>query len=274
MQSTVLHAVELQGNRSGMATTLSNKTTSARATARYTSIVRPILDAAIDLCQGSEELRFGEPVACVYNPLTYAWASHKRYVERFAGGPKQAVFMGMNPGPWGMAQTGVPFGEVAMVRDWLGIHERIDRPPMEHAKRPIEGFACTRSEVSGRRIWGLFQDRFTSASRFFRNHYVANYCPLVFMETSGRNRTPDKLPVAEAAPLYAICDHHLVRVVELLKPRWLIAVGAFAHRRAAEALHGHDVQIARILHPSPANPAAHRDWAGQVTSELQRLGIW
>ena len=34
---------------------------------------------------------------------------------------KRVVFLGMNPGPFGMAQVGVPFGEVAAVRDWLRI---------------------------------------------------------------------------------------------------------------------------------------------------------
>jgi len=42
----------------------------------------------------------------------------------------------MNPGPWGMAQTGVPFGEINAVKDWLGINAEVDKPQKQHPKRP------------------------------------------------------------------------------------------------------------------------------------------
>ena len=81
----------------------------------------------------------------------------------------------MNPGPFGMVQTGVPLGEIAAVRDWMGIEATVEKPATENPKRPIEGFACTRSEVSGRRLWGLFAERFGTAEAFFTDHFVANY---------------------------------------------------------------------------------------------------
>ncbi|MDX1649779.1 MAG: single-stranded DNA-binding protein, partial [Myxococcota bacterium] len=71
------------------------------------------------LCRDLEGLSFGPPVTHVYNPLLYARRSWERYLERFGGGRRRVVFLGMNPGPFGMAQTGVPFGSVAFVRDWL-----------------------------------------------------------------------------------------------------------------------------------------------------------
>ena len=73
-------------------------------------------------------LEFGEPVTRVYNPLHYARRSHELYLRRFGGGSKEVVLVGMNPGPFGMAQTGVPFGDVSMVRDWMGIEAPVDRP--------------------------------------------------------------------------------------------------------------------------------------------------
>jgi single-strand selective monofunctional uracil DNA glycosylase len=182
----------------------------------------------------------------------------------------------MNPGPWGMAQTGVPFGEVAAVRDWLGISEPVDRPGREHPKRPVEGFACSRSEVSGRRLWGLFRERFKTADRFFGDHFVVNYCPLVFMEQSARNRTPDKLPATERVSLDQACDRHLQSIVSSLQPEFVVGVGAYAEkclRRVLEAS-GHDARLARILHPSPASPAANQDWAGKATDQLQQAGVW
>jgi single-strand selective monofunctional uracil DNA glycosylase len=220
-------------------------------------------------------LRFAEPVTHIYNPLDYAWPMHELYLRRFAAGRKRVLFLGMNPGPFGMAQTGVPFGQIAAVRDWLGLEAEIGRPPNEHLKRPVYGLACTRSEISGERLWGLFAQRFGSADRFFAGHFVANYCPLAFMEETGRNRTPDKLPPREREALFARCDEHLREIVRALEPDWLIAVGDFAAKRAATNFPPNGLpRLGRILHPSPASPASNRDWAGQATRQLQELGVW
>jgi single-strand selective monofunctional uracil DNA glycosylase len=220
-----------------------------------------------------DALRFRAPVTHVYNPLDYAASCHAGYLRTYGGGRKRVIFLGMNPGPFGMAQTGVPFGEVSLVRDWLELEAAVGRPAREHPKRPIQGFACDRSEVSGRRLWGAVRDHFGTPRNFFAGHFVANYCPLVFMEASGRNRTPDKLPPSERDPLFDICDRHLRRLVEILEPEWVVGVGAFAQRRALEALDGEDLQIATILHPSPANPRANRDWAGEVRRQITELGL-
>jgi single-strand selective monofunctional uracil DNA glycosylase len=237
-------------------------------------IADELVRAARQLRAAVRDLNFTAPVTRVYNPLAYAWPAHEIYLLRFGSRTKRVVFLGMNPGPFGMAQTGVPFGEVAAVRDWLGIRTRIRKPPHEHPRRPIQGFACPRSEVSGRRLWGLFARRFGTAEEFFQAHFVANYCPLAFLEKSGRNVTPDKLPAREVVPLYAACDRHLRRVVAALQPQWLIGVGDFAERRARLLFANSGVKLGRIPHPSPASPAANRDWAGQATRQLQSLGVW
>lgn len=238
------------------------------------SISDQLLAAAQRLVDAAGQLSFTEPTTHVYNPLCYAWAPYHQYLRCHGDSRKKVVFMGMNPGPFGMAQTGVPFGEIEQVRDWIGVEASVEKPAEEHPKRPIEGFACKRSEVSGRRLWGAFQERFGTAEAFFTDHFVVNYCPLVFMEASGRNRTPDKMPAGETASLYAACDQHLREVVEALQPEWLIGVGAFAEARAKEALKGVDIKFGRILHPSPASPAANRGWAEQATRQLTELGIW
>lgn len=230
--------------------------------------------AALRLADAVDRLEFAAPTTHLYNPLRYAWAGHAAYLQRYASAPKRVIFLGMNPGPYGMAQTGVPFGEIGLVRDWLGIETPIEQPSEPHPKRPVDGFACTRSEVSGRRLWGCFQARFGRPEAFFAEHFVANYCPLVFMEASGRNRTPDKLPAAEVAPLFAACDAHLRELAAALRPDWVIGVGAFAEGRAQVALAGLGLRTGRVLHPSPASPAANRDWAGQATRQLEALGVW
>jgi single-strand selective monofunctional uracil DNA glycosylase len=237
------------------------------------SAARKILSATTELTGKVSTLRFGAPVTHVYNPLEYARRPHHQYVRRFADTPKRVVYLGMNPGPFGMAQTGVPFGEVGMVRDWMGIEAPVSRPEREHPKRPVLGFACGRSEVSGARLWGAVAERYGEPERFFAEHFVANYCPLVFMDESGRNLTPDKLPARERDPLYAACDRFLRRLVRALEPAWVIGVGTFAASRAGGALRDQAVQLGTILHPSPANPRANRDWAGQVEAQLRRLGV-
>jgi single-strand selective monofunctional uracil DNA glycosylase len=228
------------------------------------------------LADDLRELEFSPPVACVYHTLDYTWEAHRLYLERFGKGRKRVVFLGMNPGPFGMAQTGVPFGEVAAVRDWMGIETAIGKPVREHPKRIIEGFACKRSEVSGRRLWGLFSDRFGEARAFFKDHFVLNYCPLVWMSESGANLTPDKLSAVEMAPVEAACQQHLREVIALMKPAFLIGVGAYAEDRLrqAAASAGSKAQVGRVLHPSPASPAANRGWAEAASRQLAALGVW
>lgn len=232
-----------------------------------------LIRTARELAREVEDIRFGPPVAHVYNPLRYAWNAHEEYLRRYGRGPKEVVLVGMNPGPWGMAQTGVPFGEVELVRSWLGIEVPVGRPPDEHPKRPVEGFACHRREVSGQRLWGWASRRFGTPKSFFERFFVANYCPLLFLELGGRNRTPDRLAAGERSQLAAVCDRALLRSVEALAPRFVVGVGKFAEDRCRRALVGMELTIGRILHPSPASPAANRDWEGQAVRELEELGI-
>ena len=236
------------------------------------SRARALRSAARRLSRDVATLRFAAPVSRVYDPLDYARRPHAAYLDAYAGSRKRVVFLGMNPGPFGMAQTGVPFGDVCAVRDFLGIVAPVGRPASEHPKRPVEGFACARSEVSGTRLWGAIAAQFGTPARFFAHHFVANYCPLLFLEASGRNRTPDKLPATERDALYRACDRHLLRLVEVLEPTWVVGIGAFAETRAREVL-GDAVRVARVLHPSPASPLAQRDWAGTVRRELRAQGV-
>jgi single-strand selective monofunctional uracil DNA glycosylase len=295
-----------------------------------------MIEAERELCVAVDRIQFTPPVAHVYNPLDYARRAHEAYLRKFANSHKRVVFLGMNPGPFGMVQTGVPFGEISAVRVWMQIAASVGEPRRKHPKRPVEGFACPRSEVSGKRLWGLFADRFGSAENFFADHFVINYCPLAFFDKDGRNLTPDKLSASQAAPLFAACDRHLHRAVEILRPEWLIGIGGFAEKRARlllaevavnknppltppkrgtepprrlsgsppwegpgvglSALGSRKIlslqpslgeavgrrtpsqmpvlKIGRILHPSPASPAANKDWARKAAAALKALGIW
>ena len=224
------------------------------------------------LARAAGGCRFGPPVSHVYNPLDYAFDAHRQYLDRYCRASAEVLLLGMNPGPFGMVQTGVPFGEVCAVRDWLGISDGVAAPERQHPKRPIDGFACPRREISGMRFWGWAQHRFGSPSAFFRRFFVWNYCPLAFMEASGRNRTPDKLPRSERDPLYVVCDRALSDIVGHVNPSLVLGVGQFGEQRARAVL-GDRVRVERILHPSPASPAANRGWAPQVERQLTDMGV-
>jgi single-strand selective monofunctional uracil DNA glycosylase len=229
------------------------------------SISRALADAVAPLC-------FAAPVACVYNPLIYARIPHEAYLRRYGGARGRVLLLGMNPGPFGMVQTGVPFGDPTMVRDFLGIDGAVERPAIEHPRRPIEGFSCRRGEISGTRLWGWARERFGDADAFFREFFVLNYCPLAFIEESGKNRTPDQLPAAERAPLFGACNTALAAAIDTLAPRLVVGIGGFAQERAI-AVAGARVPVGTILHPSPASPRANRGWAREAERELAALGV-
>ena len=232
-----------------------------------------LVEVSRALSRDVSKLQFGEPVTHVYNPLEYARRPHELYLERFGGGKKEVVLVGMNPGPFGMGQTGVPFGDVSLVRDWMGIEAPVDRPPNEHPKRPVLGFDCPRSEVSGSRLWGWAAQRFATPEQFFSRFFVINYCPLIFMESTGRNRTPDKLRAEERGALLPLCDRALRDAIDVLAPARVVGVGAWATKRARAALEGDALLIGTVLHPSPASPKANRGWALQAEQDLRSLGI-
>jgi len=249
-------------------------TSSGRARRDAAADRSPALLAIADrLSRELSALSFRSPVAFVYNPLEYARDAYAAYVARFATAPKEVVLVGMNPGPFGMAQTGVPFGEVASVRDWLGIRTAVGRPTLMHPKRPVDGFACHRSEVSGQRLWGWARRRFQTPDVFFARFFIANYCPLLFLESSGRNLPLDKLAADEQRAIAVHCDAALRETVRALSPRCVLGIGRFAERRAAVALAGLDVALGFIPHPSPASPAANRGWEAQAERAIVGCGI-
>lgn len=235
--------------------------------------LHPLESISTDLINALRPLKFGPPISHVYNPLEYARQSLRRYHTKFGSTPKEVLFLGMNPGPWGMAQTGIPFGEIQAVRDWMKIQAPVGSPRRTHPKKPVLGFACTKREVSGQRLWGWARKTFGPPGRFFKRFFVANYCPLIFIENSGRNRTPDQIRVAERRLLLEICDQALCRTVEYFKPRYVVGVGKFAEKRARAALAQHNVKIGMIAHPSPANPQANRGWEPLIEKQLAELGI-
>jgi single-strand selective monofunctional uracil DNA glycosylase len=254
--------------------------TAARAPGKAASFTEPeahpLVAAADRLAAELAGVRPAGPVSFIYNPLDYARAAHHRYLHTYGNGQKNVLFLGMNPGPFGMGQTGVPFGEVAAVMEWLGIRSGVTPPVEQHPKRPIEGFACKRSEVSGRRLWALFRTHQPDPDQFFSNHFVANYCPLLFLNERGANVTPDQLPRSARDQIDASCDRHLLSMIEILQPRHLVGVGDFARRCGLRVIKNlpDAPQVHSIIHPSPASPVANREWPDRPRRQLREAGIW
>jgi single-strand selective monofunctional uracil DNA glycosylase len=238
------------------------------------AIANEVLKASRELSNELSSIKFSSPISHVYNPLDYAWKPYEEYVKRYGNSKKEVLFLGMNPGPWGMVQTGVPFGEINTVKHWLQIEKEVRKPSIIHPKRPVMGFECTRSEISGKRLWGFFSHSFDKADDFFKQYFVANYCPLAFFKKDGRNITPDKLPAKKRDEVFGPCDYCIRKCIEAFGVQVVIGVGAFAQKRSEIAVEGLDVRVGRILHPSPSNPRANSGWAKIARQQLEGMRVW
>lgn len=241
-----------------------------------------ILRAEKQMSDSLENLSFSSPVTHVYNPHVYAWDLHEWYVKTYGDSRREILLVGMNPGPWGMAQTGVPFGQVDTVKDWLkmpaDIAQLIRSPDKVHEKRPIDGLDCKRSEVSGRRLWKEFaEEKYKTPESFFssseQGFFVHQYCPLMFLESTGRNRTPVQIRASERKPLLEICDQALLQVIQAVQPKIIGGIGAFAADRCKIVVEqaGIDARVGKLLHPSPASPAANKGWVEKFSAQLDQL---
>ena len=150
---------------------------------------------------------------------------------------------------------------------------KVGKPAKEHPKRPIVGLQLAKSEVSGSRFWGFFQTLCGHPDTFFANCFVSNYCPACFMTHTGKNITPPTFKVDVRGKLEGVCDAFLREVVQALGVEWVIGVGQYAEARARVALNGDKVKVGVVMHPSPINPAANKEWPKVMTSQLTELGV-
>ncbi|KAL1122807.1 hypothetical protein AAG570_003133 [Ranatra chinensis] len=240
---------------------------SADQLARYQTVnIFPelILQIELKLSRRLRDTDFGPSVEYVYDPLTYAYDIHSKFVRKFCLGTKEILFLGMNPGPWGMMQNGVPFGENTSVQQFLGLFGTVVKPEREHPLRPVLGLACRRSEVSGKRFWSLA--RLLGASEaevFFRHCFVYNYFPLCLIGSHGKNVTPPELKAAVQRSIESACDSALCEVISLLNVKVVIGIGRFSEKKALNVVSRaglNDVKVLFLPHPSPRNPATNKDW--------------
>ena len=209
-----------------------------------------------------------------YNPLDYAWDAHEAYLMQMGGSGARTVILGMNPGPHGMGQMGIPFAATSVVRDLLGITGiPVNQPEAADLRRPVVGLEYPREEVSGTRLWGLLAEHYGDAGAIASSVFLVNHCPLMlFSGPRAANITPDKVGGKSAQALLERCDQHLREVVVALDAQRVIGVGRFAESRARSALTDDAVEVVGCWHPSPASPLANRnagaDWRANVRAVL------
>jgi single-strand selective monofunctional uracil DNA glycosylase len=147
-----------------------------------------------------------------------------------------------------------------------------------HPKRLISGLSCTRSEVSGRRLWGLIKERYPDATSLYTEVAIMNYCPVVFVDkgATGKNITPDKIEITSRKALEKVCDSYLDDMITLIQPEFIVGIGKYAQKKGEQSIHrlNKDITVHSILHPSPANPQANKNWNEKVIKALHDYHIW
>ncbi|CAH0594158.1 unnamed protein product [Chrysodeixis includens] len=233
------------------------------------------LHLADELNLSLEQYKIPPKVQNVYNPTIYARHTFEMYIRKYCNTKKKIVYFGMNPGPWGMSQTGVPFGEITSIRDWLGISGPVEQPPSQNANRPVLGFNCTRTEISGKRFWGLFKTLCGTPEKFFESSFVYNYLPQQWMTSNGCNLTPAEFKKSEVEELYNICDPIFSKILQLYKVEIIVAIGKFCETRAKEVLKRHSlpsIQILYLPHPSP-RAVNNKNWDQTATEFLKNNNL-
>jgi len=241
------------------------------------SLSEKILSIEVELAKYLTNLNYTRsPVRYISNPIDHAHQPHKMFLEKYLDGEKSVLFLGMNPGPWGMCQTGVPFGDIMSCESFLGIVAEVNKcVPGQHPKRPILGFSCKRKEVSGSRFWTFFKSICGRPENFFKSCFVLNYCPLAFMKDSGKNIGAAELSKELRDQVNQACDVALHRILGLLNVKLVVGVGKFAEGRAKSVIKEYDLDISvgNLMHPSPINPAANKGWDKIAYTTLQDLGL-
>ena len=202
----------------------------------------------------------------VYNPLIYAWEPHKAFIELGGNKGAKTILLGMNPGPHGMGQMGIPFAATSIVRDLFKIRNLpVLQPEKIHPKRKVIGLGWHKEEISGTRLWNALIDYYGTTENIFSKVFVVNHCPLMFFKgVNATNVTPDKIPGETIKKIIQRCDIYLKDIVEIMQIETVIGVGKYSKKRAEIALKDTKVNLKSCWHPSPASPLANknkgRDW--------------
>ncbi|XP_059470377.1 single-strand selective monofunctional uracil DNA glycosylase [Neocloeon triangulifer] len=226
-------------------------------------------------------LKFSDPVFMVYDPVEYAGGIYFQYLQRFCRSPKHLLILGMNPGPWGMGQTGIPFGDVDTVKNYLGLAEfgfLIRQPTQQHPSKIVTGLDCHRKEPSGTKLWGLVKKltNYCPAEIALANIIVHNFCPLIFLKESGCNLTPEELKASnKKEELFNLCSTALYHSLRVLQCSQILCIGKFAEKRADLMVKKFSLNalVYSIPHPSPRNVSGRVNWEENAMASLSASGL-
>lgn len=271
-----------------------------------------LLQKTRDLAAVLDTFRHPAGVSHVYNPLSYMATAHEAWLSRYvqygecdevAVTPSPYLILGMNPGPWGMVQTGVPFGDVPNAGKLIGVRDgstpftaqipcgvslpAIFKPQLDgiqlHPKRPVQGFACTRVEASGDRLWGGLATVWGLLDAVLDDCFAMNYCPLAYFSgEAGENVTPEAFikagpyrDEAYAQELDDVCGAYLRTVMRAMDTKVVLAIGRYAERKAkiAASMVANKPAVVYLTHPSPLATRNAEQWAEMARTTMQAAGV-
>lgn len=235
----------------------------------YTKIKKTIEKANSEL-----HLLYKDIPYFIYNPLEYCLDPFIQYLEK-GGEKRDIVFLGMNPGPFGMMQNGIPFGASNFVNNYLNIEKDFDKQKIEkeHPKYKIIGKNIERQEISGTKLWGLIQSFYPDSNTFLENQIVLNYLQLAILDKEkGKNITPDKLNKDVRTKIENICDNQLREILDILESKVLIGVGKYSYDSLLRVKKNE--KVIKINHPSPLNARYFKTWTEDTKKLLIDENIW
>jgi len=197
------------------------------------------------------------PDIVVINPLEYLWLQYGYYTSCYHNQYPRAMIIGMNPGPKGMSQTGIPFGSPNIIPSILpnkSLFNEIrdnEGSPVSSPHRRITGPSNTTVEVSGNRLWSALIKRYGDFKSITSEIFVDNICPLLFLcgKNGSKNLTPDKLtPSPAKIILIRLCTERLQKIYQCLgEPSNIVALGRWSHKFLEKMFP--KVRVTYILHP-------------------------
>jgi single-strand selective monofunctional uracil DNA glycosylase len=223
----------------------------------------------------------------VLNPGRYGERWHARFRRAYPMSPRPLLVFGLNPGPYGMAQTGVPFTDLKRLesalpglwKDLVASGEPVTRPGL--APPSLARHLTRTFESSSVRVYRFLERAYGRPELALREVVFVNPCPLLFIDPeTGANRTPADLPRALRARKAAELVHAfeelrratVLEAVAELEPRGAILLGRDVAAAVGEALRAAlgARSVVEWEHPARAVPET---WSRGLADELRKRGL-
>jgi len=206
----------------------------------------------------------------VWNPALYALDIYQEYLTKFPPEPGAILALGLNPGPYGMAQTGIPFTDCRTASGALGMEMTIP------GKAPDD--LISRLKKANGKWRGTYERSSLGMYRFlilawgdiktaYRNWFVGNPCPLLFLDPERWNVTPADPRLRRMKEVGELRQRAVIGFSEILNPRGIVCFGKDVAKAVGEVAIrqvGPD-RVVFYEHPARAVP---EKWAAGLLQEL------